>query len=164
MAATSSCSASVFSKIAACARAERFAHDDLVVVLCKDQHLDVRCTQANLARGFNAVDPGKRVVENGHVRLGGNGLVDGLFAVSSLGDDSPARVTFDDASDTRAHHGMIISDQDAGHGQHARGPVASKATCCCQARACWPRREELPWHAVNSAYRRFAYWMSECGT
>ena len=49
-----------------------------------------------------------------------------FFAISSLGDDSPTCMTFDDASDTRAHHGVIISDQDAGHDNTRLGQWRAK--------------------------------------
>jgi hypothetical protein len=48
-----------------------------------------------------------------------NGAVDGVFAISRFGNNSPARVTFNDASEAEAHHRVVISDQDAGHGRLA---------------------------------------------
>ena len=76
----------------------------------------------DLACGFDAVDQGQRVVEDGHVGLGGNGLGDGVFAVRSFSDNAPIGMVFKDAPDTRAHHGVVISDQYAGHVRKSEAP------------------------------------------
>ena len=85
----------------------------------EDQNLDLWHMPTDLACGFDAVDQGQSIVEDGHVGLGGNGLGDGVFAVGCFSDDAPPRLILNDAPNTRAHHVVVIGNQDAGHGRHA---------------------------------------------
>ena len=67
------------------------------------------------------------MIDDGYVGLGGNGLGDGVFAVRRFSDNTPVGMVFKDAPHTRAHHGVVISDQDAGHAKvtklDALGPI-----------------------------------------
>ena len=71
-----------------------------IVVHGEDEDLNAWHAPTNLACGFDAVDQGQSIVEDGHVGFGGDGLGDGVFAVRRFGDDRPPRLIFKDPTDT----------------------------------------------------------------
>ncbi len=77
----------------------------------ENEDLDAWHTLSDLAGGLDAVDERQRVIDDGYVGVGGNGLGDGFFTVCRLSDNTPVALVFKDAPHTRAHHGVVISDQ-----------------------------------------------------
>jgi len=61
----------------------------------EDQHLDLRVALADLTSDLHAVDEGDRIVEDGDIRLGVEGLADRFLAVGRpSATTSPSRVSF----------------------------------------------------------------------
>ena len=79
------------------------------------------------------------MIDDGHVGLSGDGFGDGLFAVRRFGDNTPVGMVFKDAPHTRAHHGVVISDQDAGHAKVTKF-LKPEPNCCERRSAPMPPR------------------------
>jgi hypothetical protein len=79
-------------------------------------------TPTDLARGVDAVHQRKLVVEDGDVGLGLGGKLDRLPAVLRFADHLSARLAAEDRVEARAHHVIVVGDQDARHGPHLSSP------------------------------------------
>ena len=85
------------------------------IVHREDQDLHSRKPGADLPGRLNAVERRKAKIENGDVRAGSQGKLDGLFAVGSFRDDLPTRLQLQNRAQPGAHHVMVVCDQDPRH-------------------------------------------------
>src|SRR4051812_3346254 len=83
-------------KESTCTSLEHVPDEGIRIVHREDQDLDSRKLGADLPRRLNSVERRKAKIENGHVRAGSDGELDGLLAVGSFRDDLPPRLRLKD--------------------------------------------------------------------
>ena len=98
-----------------CARAclQGFIQEGVTVVHGEDEDLGLRGSCANLARRFDPVEDGKRIVDDGNVGPDFDRLGDGFLSVADLRHDLPARPGFENRLEAGTDHLVVVRDQDA---------------------------------------------------
>jgi len=118
----------------------------------KDQDFGPGGACPDLPCCLDAVEERQRIVEDGDIRFALDGFANRVPTVGDLCNNLPVRVGFEDLSQTRSNHFMVVGNQDAGHVSQqpalcSRG-MLSKATAP-------PQSEVMQIEIALSRFREF---------
>ena len=110
-------------EIAARTSHEYVLNERIVVVHGKDQDLGAGGVCPDLPCCLDAVEERQRIVEDSDIGFGFGDFANRIPTVSYFCNNLPLRVGFEDLSQTRSNHFMVVGNQDAGHVSQQPAPV-----------------------------------------